>query len=285
MTRRTLLALLTIAASLLAVAPAWGKKAATPTIKSIHPLSLNIGQKLTIRGSGFVRGKKKNTVVFMGAGKRVVWVKADKATTKTITVTLPTSLKRILAALTDTRLQVRVIAKKSGHAFTKLSKSPKVGPKNGATPGNGNCVPHPSNPAADTDGDMLPDALEVALGTDPCKYDTDGDGVSDGYEYQAALDLNRNANSSSIPWPAASKKPYPNPLDGGDANVDFDGDSLTLKARHRRPQHPSDLPALRSEPQPEQQHHGGGLQRRRPDHEPGSQRQPDRQSDRSGLAR
>ena len=236
MTRRTLLALLAIAASLLAVAPAWGKKAATPTIKSIHPLSLNIGQKLTIRGSGFVRGKKKNTVVFMGAGKRVVWVKADKATTKTITVTLPTSLTAILAnksgAITDTRLQVRVIAKKSGHAFTKLSKSPKVGPKNGATPGNGNCVPHPSNPAADTDGDMLPDALEVALGTDPCKYDTDGDGVSDGYEYQAALDLNRNANSSSIPWPAASKKPYPNPLDGGDANVDFDGDSMTLKEEY-----------------------------------------------------
>ena len=204
----------TIAASLLAVAPAWGKKAATPTIKSIHPLSLNIGQKLTIRGSGFVRGKKKNTVVFMGAGKRVVWVKADKATTKTITVTLPTSLTAILAnksgALTDTRLQVRVIAKKSGHAFTKLSKSPKVGPKNGATPGNGNCVDEQPG-CRHPDGDMLPDALEVALGTDPCKYDTDGDGVSDGYEYQAALDLNRNANSSSIPWPAASKKPYPKP--------------------------------------------------------------------------
>src|SRR6185312_17548179 len=78
------------------------------------------------------------------------------------------------------------------------------------------------------DGDMLPDALEVALKTDPCKYDSDGDGVSDGYEYQSALDLNRNANSSAIPWPAATKKPYPNPLDPSDANTDFDGDSLTL---------------------------------------------------------
>jgi hypothetical protein len=231
-TRRIALALLALSVSLVAVAPAWAKKAATPTIKSISPLSANIGQKLTIRGTGFVRGKKKNTVVFMGAGKRAVWVKADKATTKAITVTLPNSLTAILTnksgTLTDTRLQIRIIAKKSGHAFTKLSKSPKVGPKNGATPGSGNCVPHPSNPSADTDSDMLPDALEVALGTDPCKYDTDGDGVSDGYEYQSALDLNRNANAGSIPWPAASKKPYPNPLDATDANTDFDGDSLTL---------------------------------------------------------
>src|SRR6185437_4917382 len=134
MSRRTLLALLALAASLMAVSPAWAKahkaRSKAPTVKSIHPLNLNIGQKLTIRGTGFVKGKKKNTVVFMGAGKRVVWVKADKATTKTITVTLPTSLTAILAnksgALTDTRLQVRVISKKSGHAFTKLSKSPKV---------------------------------------------------------------------------------------------------------------------------------------------------------------
>ena len=235
MSRRTLLALLAIAASLLAAAPAWAKstKVSGPSIKSIHPLTANIGQKLTIHGSGFVSGKKKNTVVFMGAGKRVVWVKADRASSKTITVTLTDNLAAILTnsagSLMPTKLQVRIISKKSGRAFTKLSKSPKIGPKNGSTPGGtGKCVPNPANPAADTDGDMLPDALEVALGTDPCKYDTDGDGVSDGYEYQAALDLNRNANSSSIPWPSASKKPYPNPLDGSDANTDFDGDSLTL---------------------------------------------------------
>jgi hypothetical protein len=221
----------------MAVAPAWAKsskahKTSSPTIKSIHPLTANIGQKLTIRGTGFVRGKKKNTVVFMGAGKRVVWVKADTATTKTITVKLPDTLTAILTnsngALVSTRLQVRVIAKKSARAFTKISKSPKIGPKNSSATAPGSCVPHPSNPASDVDGDMLPDALEVALKTDPCKYDTDGDGVSDGYEYQSALDLNRNANSSSIPWPAASKKPYPNPLDASDANTDFDGDSLTL---------------------------------------------------------
>src|SRR5262249_4499394 len=115
MSRRTLLALLALAASLLAVSPAWAKShAATskpPTIKSIHRLSLRIGQKLTIRGSNFVRGKKKNTVVFMGAGKRVVWVKATTATTKTISVTLPDTLAALLTnqsgSLVSTRLQVR----------------------------------------------------------------------------------------------------------------------------------------------------------------------------------
>jgi len=227
----------------MAVAPAWAKsskahKTSSPTIKSIHPLTANIGQKLTIRGTGFVRGKKKDTVVFMGAGKRVVWVKADTATTKTITVKLPDTLAAILTnsngALLATRLQVRVIAKKSARAFTKLSKSPKIGPKNGATPiGGSGCVPHPSNPASDVDGDMLPDALEIGLKTDPCKYDTDGDGISDGYEYQSALDLNRTGNGANIPWPYPGKRPYPNPLDPSDANTDFDGDSLTLTEEYQ----------------------------------------------------
>jgi hypothetical protein len=242
MSRRTLLALLALAASLLAVTPAWAKsskahKSSGPTIKSIHPLTANIGEKLTIRGTGFVRGKKKDTVVFMGAGKRVVWVKADTATTKTLTVKLPDTLAAILTnnggTLVATKLQVRVIAKKSARAFTKLSKSPKVGPKNSSATAPTSCVPHPSVPSSDVDGDMLPDALEVGLKTDPCKYDTDGDGVSDGYEYQAALDLNRNANSSAIPWPSASKQPYPNPLDASDANTDFDGDTLTLMEEYK----------------------------------------------------
>jgi hypothetical protein len=239
MSRRTLLALLALAASLMAVAPAWAKSSkshasSAPTIKSVRPLNAKIGQKLTIRGTGFIRGKKKNTVVFMGAGKRVVWVKADTASTKTITVKLPDTLAAILTnqggALVATRLQVRVISKKSARSFTKLSKSPRISPKNSSAVKPSSCVPNPSNPSSDVDGDMLPDALEVSFPhpTDPCKYDTDGDGVSDGYEYQAALDLNRNAHSGAIPWPYPGKKPYPNPLDPSDANIDFDGDSLTL---------------------------------------------------------
>src|SRR4051794_11029184 len=164
MSRRTLLALLALAASLLAVTPAWAKskkthKSSAPTVKSIRPLTANIGQKLTIRGTGFVRGKKKNTVVFMGAGKRVVWVKADSASTKTITVKLPDTLAAILTnsagSLVATKLQVRVISKKSARAFTKLSKSPKIGPKNSSATAPTSCVPHPTVAGSDVDGDML----------------------------------------------------------------------------------------------------------------------------------
>jgi hypothetical protein len=56
----------------------------------------------------------------------------------------------------------------------------------------------------------------------PRKADTDGDLVSDGFEYESAIDLNNRA----LPHPG--KRPYPNPLDGSDAATDFDGDSLTL---------------------------------------------------------
>jgi hypothetical protein len=52
--------------------------------------------------------------------------------------------------------------------------------------------------------------------------------VDDGFEYKSAVDLNDDEfqqPNNSLPYPG--KKPYPNPLDGSDANLDFDGDGLT----------------------------------------------------------
>ena len=85
----------------------------------------------------------------------------------------------------------------------------------------------PNRDDTDDDGDGLPDTLEQALGTDPLRADSDSDGVSDGYEYWSALDLNGAAH----PFPG--KAPYPNALDGTDANLDFDGDGLTLKEEYQ----------------------------------------------------
>jgi hypothetical protein len=238
---RTLLALLAIPAFLVAAAiPAVAKKAtksAAPVVKSISPMKLKIGQTLTIRGSGFVKGRHKDTVVFMGAGKRVVWVKADTASTKTIKVKLPSKLAALLTSkngtLQATRLQIRVIAKKSGRAFTKRARSPIVSPGLAGTPGGpASCGANPASPSHDADNDFLSDQLEAALHTNPCSPDSDGDGIPDGYEYQAALDLNRNANSTAIPWPYPGKRPYPNPLDSGDGDIDFDGDSLSLREEY-----------------------------------------------------
>ncbi|HEY4097167.1 MAG TPA: hypothetical protein VGM33_16720 [Baekduia sp.] len=75
---------------------------------------------------------------------------------------------------------------------------------------------------ADQDHDGLTNALELSIRTDPCVADSDGDGVTDGYEYQAAKDLNGQA----LPYPG--KLPWPNALDTSDANYDFDGDGLTM---------------------------------------------------------
>ena len=46
----------------------------------------------------------------------------------------------------------------------------------GTDPKDWNSVPK------DVDYDMLPDAIEISLGTDPFNYDTDGDGSSDGWD-------------------------------------------------------------------------------------------------------
>ncbi len=81
----------------------------------------------------------------------------------------------------------------------------------------------------DDDSDLLSDTHETSIGTDPCVLDTDGDSVEDGYEYQSARDLNddeyQGDPNQTLPYPG--KRPYPNPL-FGDAQLDYDGDSLTL---------------------------------------------------------
>jgi hypothetical protein len=85
----------------------------------------------------------------------------------------------------------------------------------------------PNRDDTDDDGDGLPDTLEQQYGLDPLRADSDSDGVSDGYEYWSALDL----NGAAVPFPG--KAPYPNALDGTDANIDFDGDGLTLKMEYQ----------------------------------------------------
>ena len=85
---------------------------------------------------------------------------------------------------------------------------------------------------SDDDDDLLSDDLETLIGTNPCSADSDGDQVGDGYEYRSAIDLNEDEfqhPNASLPYPG--KKPYANPL-YPDANVDYDGDSLTLREEY-----------------------------------------------------
>lgn len=229
------LALALAAASLLLVPAAANAKVVYPSIKSISPKTLAVGEKLTIHGKNFRRGKFKNTVVFKRSGKAPIFVRADAATTKKIVITIP---EKLLPLMTDGKgvvrsktFKLRVIAKRFSKSYTGSKASPKITAPAQGTPGAPGATPSPyeqckagvaANPDADPDSDGLKNSLEATLKTDPCTRDSDGDSISDGFEYYSAIDL----NSAALPYPG--KRPWPNPLDPTDVGKDFDGDGLTL---------------------------------------------------------
>jgi hypothetical protein len=204
-----------------------------PVVTKVTPMKVGVGDLMTISGRGFRAGKNKNTVVFRRAGQRAVFVKAENATTTKLTLHVPLKLQAYMPVENNQPVPsvfaIRVISKRFGQKFTGKSLSPTVGP-----PGTGITAPGttgPSayeqclataqaNPAGDEDKDSLSNGLEKGVGTDPCRADTDTDGLTDGWEYQSALDL----NSRAYPYPG--KKPWPNPLDPTDTTSDFDGDGL-----------------------------------------------------------
>lgn len=232
MSRRPL-ALLTLLCTavlaLLGTAAVAGASTSTlyPRVTRVSPMRLAIGQTLTVRGSNFLTGTGRNTVVFVRSGGRAVFVRAGRSTSRTMQVKLPSKLLRFLSlnngAPVPTKFKLRVLARRFGLSFTPSSMSPTVTPNEGgptSAPTVDRC--NTSDPNGDADGDLLSNALEARIHTDPCNADTDGDGISDGYEYESALDF----NSRALPYPG--KRPYPNALDPSDANADHDGDGLTL---------------------------------------------------------
>ncbi len=234
------------------------KKVKLPVITSVKPLKATVGDTLTIKGRNFRKGKGRDSVGFKRAGSAVVFVKSDLSTKSTMTVKLPAKLEKVMYGATQ-HFRLRVLARRFGKSYTPKKLSPTVSPRPaGTTPGGGSTTPgggstpgsgamtDPGTPdphaasgdcdgdgilnGADTDddNDLLPDTLENTIGTDSCMADTDGDGVSDAYEYKSAVDLNDDEYqqpNTSLPYPGA--RPYPNPLNQ-DAGVDYDGDSLTL---------------------------------------------------------
>ena len=215
-----------------------------PVITSVAPLKLGVGDKLTIHGRRFVPGKGKDTVVFQHIGSAAVFVRAANASTTKLTVVVPKKLVPFMTgsskgAAKPTKFRLRILARRFSLSFTRSTQSPLIGPaattpagqQNNPPPGTpttpGPNAPTPcptlakNNPTGDQDSDGMLNYLEIKYGTDPCKADTDGDGLPDGYEYYSAIDL----NGSAYPYPATL--PWPNPLDPTDANDDFDGDGLS----------------------------------------------------------
>src|SRR5215216_516309 len=176
-----------------------------PVITSFSPAQVRIGQTLVINGKDFARGGRNNRVYFRRASDgKTVRARAKKATTRRIEVVVPPSADDFLKLGANgqkqaTRFRLAIFTKTFG-PYTKSSRSPLILPANAQVPTSGPVTTLPP-PDCDTDGvpdstdtdddnDLLTDETEKNLGTDPCKKDTDGDGVEDGYEFYSAVDLN-----------------------------------------------------------------------------------------------
>jgi hypothetical protein len=202
------------------------KKVSYPSVKKVTPLKAGIGDKLSLTGSSFRKGTGKNYVVFKRDGGRALFVKAGKSTAKSISVVIPAKLLTLFTqkggAPQPTKFRLRVMATRLGTSYTKVGMSPTISPVSGEAAGpaddcDGDGVVNAKD--NDDDNDLLSDTTEAQYGTDPCKRDSDGDGMSDGWEVQSAKDR----NGGTYP----KLKPSPNPLDPKDAQVDSDGDGLT----------------------------------------------------------
>lgn len=218
-----------------AAAPAKAKekaKPAFPTISKVSPERARVEETLTIRGRNFLVGKNRTTVVFKRDGKRAIFVKAQISTKTMLKVTVPKTLETQLATKDGyplfTKFRLRIGAKRFGLRYTanKLSVGPAAQP--GVNVDECAKVRTGGDPNGDLDGDFLTNNEELKLRNplNPCAADTDGDGLTDGWEFYSAKDLNQRA----VPFPA--KRPFPNALDPEDANFDYDGDGLRAKQEH-----------------------------------------------------
>ena len=231
------------AAAMLVAAPAASaakkkSQANLPEITRVQPMRVSVGGTLTIKGKRFKSKRSANTVIFRSASGRSAFAKPRRASTTKLRVVVPAAVAGLLTVKNSkqrpTRLKLRVLAGKFSK-FTTRRLSPVV---TGAGDGDG-----PGDPAkvcqddGDHDNDLLSNARELQIGTDPCLEDTDGDNMSDGWEYCSAKDLDVN----SVPYPG--ERPYLNALDPSDgapgspapkfSAYDFDGDGLTSREEYR----------------------------------------------------
>ncbi|MCO6400976.1 MAG: S8 family serine peptidase [Verrucomicrobia bacterium] len=88
----------------------------------------------------------------------------------------------------------------------------------------------PVSGTGDNDGDCLPNAIEIAAGTEPCVQDTDGDGMRDGWEWAFSTNNLSKTNPVSI-W-NTNTFVYLSPIDNGVDNIRTsalnDGDPINL---------------------------------------------------------
>src|SRR3954471_24562373 len=123
-------AVLTAALGALVVPATAGAATKAPVISKVTPKGANVGNKLTITGKNFRRGKAKNSVLFRRDNGKSLFVKADLSTDKKLFVVVPKALEKYMAE-TDgkpvpTRFRIKVLATKLSRAFTSVKSSPLI---------------------------------------------------------------------------------------------------------------------------------------------------------------
>jgi len=167
MTARSLRTLCLCLVALAAIPAATASGASYPTITTIAPMRVNVGDTMTISGRNYVPGPNKNTVVFKRDGKPAVFVKADRATATRLTLVVPEKLTRFLAKTGGpAKFRVRVLARRFGRSFTAPKKSPTVGPRAGAVTAPA-APPAPAAPLAPGAVVPAPAAAAAARGAAP----------------------------------------------------------------------------------------------------------------------
>jgi hypothetical protein len=168
-----------------------GKQAASrPSVSSLSPPALRVGDMLTIRGHNFLPGKKRNSVVFKRDGNPEVTVKAAQATRTRMRVVVPATLAKYLTvpggAAKPARFRVRVVAgRATSKGFTALKRSPVIVPPQ--APAGDSQEPDEPQDGCDTGGiveDITGDQDTLASDVlpaepDACAADAGGDDPGD----------------------------------------------------------------------------------------------------------
>jgi IPT/TIG domain len=135
-----LLALVLCVGALPASSALAGKKSSRPSVSSLAPLTVAVGDTLTIRGRNFIPGKKRNSVSFKRDGSPAVTVKAAQATRTRMKVVVPARLAKYLTVsggvARPSRFRVRVVAGgASSKGYTAPKRSPVIIPAPAAAAG------------------------------------------------------------------------------------------------------------------------------------------------------
>jgi hypothetical protein len=133
-----------LATTALAVVPATAGAAtrhaapATPRVTSVKPLQLRIGDRLTITGRGFLKGRHRNTVVFKRSGQRAIFARDAWSTRRKLAVRVPAKLLPFLRARNGqpvfTCFRIRVLSRRFSERYTTVKGSPRIGPERATAP-------------------------------------------------------------------------------------------------------------------------------------------------------